>query len=299
TPSSTASNASNRSPVGRCRIPATDCCSPSDCWRYTVAPRPTPPRKVPDTETRDGGNAGHGGDGTAADTVATRAHGSASGPVAHRRLVRAGESPRIRHATRRCAWQAGTMRIPTAPRLLVVSAGTAGPLLSSVPEPSRRSWPDVHGLAEDITPTEASGARAGRTLGRLLDQVRPDLVLSTHPVVTAGLAWLRRHRGFGLPTASWDPATGTSGLDRAMRLLATTPPRPEPRRLPASDALFAHIDSPAAPQHVGTVLVFEPGPVPTVDRAAAMLASVPGALGRIVPATATQPARWLPVPGRA
>lgn len=191
------------------------------------------------------------------------------------------------------------MRIPTAPRLLVVSAGTAGPLLSSVREAARRSWPDVHVLAEDITPNQATGARAGRTLGRLLDQVRPDLVLSTHPVVTAGLAWLRRHRGFGLPTASWDPATGTSGLDRAMRLLATTPPRPGPRRLPASDALFAHIDSPAAPQHVGTVLVFEPGPVPTVDRAAAMLASVPGALGRIVPATATQPARWLPVPGRA
>src|SRR5690606_39296899 len=98
---------------------------------------------------------------------------------------------------------AGTVRIPTAPRLLVVSAGTAGPLLSSVREAARRSWPDVHVLAEDITPNQATGARAGRTLGRLLDQVRPDLVLSTHPVVTAGLAWLRseeRRVGKGTPS---------------------------------------------------------------------------------------------------
>ncbi|EHR61927.1 Uncharacterized protein family (UPF0089) [Saccharomonospora cyanea NA-134] len=190
------------------------------------------------------------------------------------------------------------VRTPTAPRLLVVSAGTASPLLPLTAEAAQRVWPDADVIAEVVSPSPVVGARAGRALGRLLDEVRPDLVLSTHPVVTAGLAWLRRRRGFGLPTASWDPVTGATGLDRAMRLLATTPPRPGPRRLLASDALFAHVDTPAVPQHVGTALVFDPGPTPTLERAAAMLASVPGALGRITPATAARPARWVPVPGR-
>ncbi len=187
---------------------------------------------------------------------------------------------------------------PTVPRLLVVSAGTANSLLPSIHEVARRVWPEIDVLTGSVSPTPAAGASAGRALGRLLDEVRPDLVLSTHPVATAGLAWLRRYRGFGLPTASWDPATGPAELERAIHRLATTPPRPGPRALPASDALFAHVDTPDVPQHVGTVLVFEPGPVPTIDHTATMLTSVPGSLGRLLPATATRPARWEPVPGR-
>ncbi|QBQ60920.1 wax ester/triacylglycerol synthase domain-containing protein [Saccharomonospora xinjiangensis] len=190
------------------------------------------------------------------------------------------------------------MRTSTAPRLLVVFVGTASPPLSAVHRSAQHAWPDADVVAEPVTAAPAGGAGTGRELGRLLDRVRPDAVLAVHPSVAAGLDWLRRRRGFGLPTATWDPSTGTAGLDAMIRLLAAAPARPAPRTLPASDALFAHVDSPAVPQHVGTVLVFEPGTVPTVEQAAAMLATVPGAFGRLAPARLTRPARWLPVEGR-
>ncbi len=44
--------------------------------------------------------------------------------------------------------------------------------------------------------------------------------------------------------------------------------------------------------------MFEPGPELTTEHAATILTTMPGALGRIAPATATCPARWVPVPGR-
>ncbi|WP_024874440.1 wax ester/triacylglycerol synthase domain-containing protein [Saccharomonospora piscinae] len=205
------------------------------------------------------------------------------------------------------------MRTPTAPRLLVVSCPDAPASPVRVRQAAEHVWPtvDVVGERVDVPATwlppgaaatrTARTARTARTLGRLLDRVRPDLVLVTRPVLADALGLLHRHRGLALPFALWDPdePTSTSGdLDTVLRRLARTPPRPGPRRLPASDALFAHVDTPAVPQHVGTVLLFDAGPDLTAEHAAGMLAGIPGALGRITAATATRAARWVPVPGR-
>ncbi len=47
------------------------------------------------------------------------------------------------------------------------------------------------------------GTWCGRRLIRHIDAFDPDLVLSTYPLGTAGLAWLISHRGLGVPVASW------------------------------------------------------------------------------------------------
>ncbi len=48
-----------------------------------------------------------------------------------------------------------------------------------------------------------TGSWAGRRLARQIDRFDPDLVLSTYPLGSAGLAWLRRHRGLRVPTAAY------------------------------------------------------------------------------------------------
>jgi diacylglycerol O-acyltransferase len=48
-----------------------------------------------------------------------------------------------------------------------------------------------------------TGSWCGRRLAPVLDAFDPDLVLSTYPLGTSGLAWLRRHRGLAVPTAAW------------------------------------------------------------------------------------------------
>lgn len=47
------------------------------------------------------------------------------------------------------------------------------------------------------------GAWCGRRLVSHIDRFDPDLVLSTYPLGSAGLAWLRTHRGLGMPTGAW------------------------------------------------------------------------------------------------
>lgn len=47
------------------------------------------------------------------------------------------------------------------------------------------------------------GEWAGRALAPHLDDFRPDLVLSTYPMGSTGLAWLRRHRGLTVPVGAW------------------------------------------------------------------------------------------------
>ncbi|WP_307845718.1 wax ester/triacylglycerol synthase domain-containing protein [Saccharomonospora sp. NB11] len=187
------------------------------------------------------------------------------------------------------------MRTSTAPQLLVVSTGTTTFDLTTVREAVHRVWPGA-GVTARTVPPGAPGP-TGRRLGGVLDEDRPDLVLSTHPATTAGLDWLRRRRGLDLPAASWDPGD-EDGLARALHRLAFPEVRTATRRLPAADALFAHVETPAVPQQVGTVLVFEPGPTPTVDQAATMLATVPGALGRFSSATACRATHWCAVPDR-
>lgn len=61
---------------------------------------------------------------------------------------------------------------------------------------SSRPW-FAHGTKRFV------GAWAGRRLGRRLEQLRPDLILSTYPLGSAALEWLRRHRSLAVPVAAW------------------------------------------------------------------------------------------------
>lgn len=47
------------------------------------------------------------------------------------------------------------------------------------------------------------GAWCGRRLQPVLDEFAPDLVLSVYPLGSAGLEWLRRHRGLRTPVGAW------------------------------------------------------------------------------------------------
>lgn len=47
------------------------------------------------------------------------------------------------------------------------------------------------------------GEWSGRALQKVLARHRPDMVLSTYPLGTAGLQWLRVHRGMDVPTGAW------------------------------------------------------------------------------------------------
>lgn len=48
-----------------------------------------------------------------------------------------------------------------------------------------------------------TGSWSGRRLHGVVDRFDPDLVLSTYPLGSAGLAWLRRHRGLSVPAAAY------------------------------------------------------------------------------------------------
>lgn len=86
---------------------------------------------------------------------------------------------------------------------------------------------------------------------------------------------------------------GSHDLGDALRLLAATTPEPGSRPLPPADALFLHVDAPAAPQHVGTVLVFEPGPPLTLEHVGSMLSGVPGLDGTLSQPRPLRAARWV------
>ncbi|MFC3502514.1 wax ester/triacylglycerol synthase domain-containing protein [Micromonospora krabiensis] len=48
-----------------------------------------------------------------------------------------------------------------------------------------------------------TGAWAGRRLAPVIEAFDPDLIVSTYPLGSAGLAWLRRRRGLGVPVGAW------------------------------------------------------------------------------------------------
>ncbi|MET8090245.1 wax ester/triacylglycerol synthase domain-containing protein [Micromonospora sp. NPDC005220] len=48
-----------------------------------------------------------------------------------------------------------------------------------------------------------TGAWAGRRLAATIETFDPDLIVSTYPLGSAGLAWLRRHRGLDVPMGAW------------------------------------------------------------------------------------------------
>ncbi|WP_307849566.1 wax ester/triacylglycerol synthase domain-containing protein [Qaidamihabitans albus] len=84
--------------------------------------------------------------------------------------------------------------------------------------------------------------------------------------------------------------------DGLCHLAATADARRE-RPLPASDALFLHVETPEAPQHVGTVLLFEPGPQALSPKhAGELLAGVPGLDGTLRGPGPLRRARWTPLP---
>ncbi len=47
------------------------------------------------------------------------------------------------------------------------------------------------------------GSWCGRRLATQVDRFDPDLIVSTYPLGSAGLAWLRRHRGLAVPMGAW------------------------------------------------------------------------------------------------
>ncbi|MGK5740433.1 wax ester/triacylglycerol synthase domain-containing protein [Micromonospora sp. URMC 103] len=48
-----------------------------------------------------------------------------------------------------------------------------------------------------------TGSWAGRRLAPVVEAFDPDVIVSTYPLGSAGLAWLRRHRGLGVPVGAW------------------------------------------------------------------------------------------------
>jgi UDP-N-acetylglucosamine:LPS N-acetylglucosamine transferase len=48
----------------------------------------------------------------------------------------------------------------------------------------------------------AVGAWFGLALAPVVDRIRPDVIVSTYPMASAGLAWLRRHRRLEVPAAA-------------------------------------------------------------------------------------------------
>ncbi len=48
-----------------------------------------------------------------------------------------------------------------------------------------------------------TGAWAGRRLARVVEAFDPDLIVSSYPLGSAGLAWLRQRRGLGVPIGAW------------------------------------------------------------------------------------------------
>jgi UDP-N-acetylglucosamine:LPS N-acetylglucosamine transferase len=48
-----------------------------------------------------------------------------------------------------------------------------------------------------------TGSLCGRRLARVIKRFDPDLIISTYPIASAGLHWLRRHRGLGVPTCTF------------------------------------------------------------------------------------------------
>src|SRR5699024_9594106 len=47
------------------------------------------------------------------------------------------------------------------------------------------------------------GAWAGRRLAPVIEEYDPDLVISTYPLGSAGLQWLREQRGLDVPVGAW------------------------------------------------------------------------------------------------
>ena len=94
-------------------------------------------------------------------------------------------------------------------------------------------------------------------------------------------------------------ATLADGLT-TLRTVAAKSSGESARRLRAEDALFVHVQSPAVPQQVGAVLVFEAKPDGTAVThadAAYLVDAAPGLFGRIDPGSAWRHPRWLPQPG--
>ncbi|HEY1574175.1 MAG TPA: WS/DGAT domain-containing protein [Pseudonocardiaceae bacterium] len=133
------------------------------------------------------------------------------------------------------------------------------------------------GLAEFCADDEALTAAVRRLLAE------PDRLAA---IERAGLAHSRSATLGDSLTALLAAARRSSG-DRA-------------RRLRAEDALFVHVQSPAVPQQVGAVLMFEAkadGTAVTHADAAHLVDAAPGLFGRIDRGSAWRHPRWLPQPG--
>ena len=109
-----------------------------------------------------------------------------------------------------------------------------------------------------------TGTWSGRRLIGVLDRFDPDLIVSTYPLGSSGLAWLRRHRGLPVPTAAWvsDFAPHPFWIYRDIDVTVV---------LHESAALTARAAEPAARVVVGpppAVAAFHPGDRDTARAAA-------------------------------
>jgi hypothetical protein len=97
-------------------------------------------------------------------------------------------------------------------------------------------------------------------------------------------------------------ARSATVAEGVMALLAATKSGLTEYRLRPEDALFVHVQTPAVPQQVGAVLMFEAKPdgsAVTLADAAYLVDAAPGLFGRIDPGSAWRPPRWVAQPGNA
>lgn len=87
-----------------------------------------------------------------------------------------------------------------------------GPLFRGVYETSVRSLPGLYEYFYGSVwrhrwfahaAKRVIGAWTGRRLAGAIDRIGPDLIISTYPMASSGLEWLRRHRGLSVPTGAW------------------------------------------------------------------------------------------------
>jgi UDP-N-acetylglucosamine:LPS N-acetylglucosamine transferase len=96
--------------------------------------------------------------------------------------------------------------------VLDAMGGGTGPLFRRIYASSVQHWPWVYEFFYATlwgwrwfarAAKRFIGMWAGRRLGPILARYRPDLVVSTFPMGSTGLEWLRRHRGLSVRTGVW------------------------------------------------------------------------------------------------
>ncbi len=141
---------------------------------------------------------------------------TAPGPAPRRVLILSATMGEGHNAAARALREAAATLWPEAvvdwlDTLDVMGPGV-GPLFRSIYEHNVDGTPWLYQLFYDSLSSRPwfehgtkrfVGAWAGRRLGARLQELRPDLILSTYPLGSAALEWLRRQRSLPTPVAAW------------------------------------------------------------------------------------------------